>query len=127
MSLSFQVEGMINGILGTVEFEAFLSEALTEFEVEGRGGLDPLLIEQDAGITMPHENIRLHQPRKAHRVRTGSSPDSGWSKRALPHPRAFPEMARVPMGSDRQAGFRLHSVLQTLPEPGPHEWEASSG
>ena len=61
MTFAIEVEGMIEGISGSVEFKAFQSKPLTEFDVESRGGLDPLAFKQDARIAVPEEDIRLHQ------------------------------------------------------------------
>ena len=61
MTFAIEVEGMIEGISGSVEFKAFQSKPLTAFDVECRGGLDPPAFKQDARIAVPEEDIRLHQ------------------------------------------------------------------
>lgn len=61
MPLTFTIEGMVERIAATIEFERQQTELGTQFNVEGRRSLDPTSIEEDGCVTMPAEQICLHQ------------------------------------------------------------------
>ncbi len=65
VALAALVERVVDRIGAAVELERQEAEAVAEFDVEGRRGLQPAAVEEDIGVAVPGEHVRLHGPAHA--------------------------------------------------------------
>ena len=74
------VEGMHERIVGAVEVEDADPEALAQFDVEGGAQLEPPAVEQDLGVSVPHEDVSAHgglEPLGGEVIPNVGEPESG--------------------------------------------------